>query len=148
MDVQRVRCNMTAEQYLDQIKKLDTMIRNKLKDYHRWVEVAEGIGGASVGERVQSTRNLHKIPDAIGNYVDIENEVQSLKAERQAIIKTIEQLPTTEYDLLYQHYVNYYTMKELAFHFGMSYEWVKVKRREALKHLQSVLDAQTSTERR
>ena len=139
---------MTAEQYLNQIKKLDTMIRNRLKDYHRWVELAEGIGGASVGDRVQATRNLHKGADAIGNYIDIENEIHALKAERQAIIKTIEQLPTTEYDLLYQHYVNDCTMKELAYHFDKSHEWVKVKRREALKHLQSVLDAQTSTERR
>lgn len=131
---------MTAEQYLDQIKKLDTMIRNKLKDYQRWLEVAEGLGGASVGERVQSTRNLHKIPDAIGNYVDIENEVQVLKAERQAIIKTIEQLPYTEYDLLYQLYVQNYTMKEFAYHTGKSYDWVRLKKGQALKLLQAVLD--------
>lgn len=141
---------MTAEQYLNQIKKLDAMIRNKLKDYDRWVEVAEGLGGASDGERVKSSRNLHRSADAIGNYVDIENEVQSLKLERQAIIKTIEQLPTDEYDVLYKLYVQYYSRKEVAYHYGRSLDWVKTRKAKGLKLIQAVLDeasAQTSTER-
>lgn len=139
---------MNAETYLDRIKKLDTMIRNKLKEYNRWVELAEGIGGASVGDRVQSTRNLHKGADAIGNYIDIETEIQALEDERQSIINTLEKLPFTEYDLLYKLYVNYYTMKEVAYHTGKSYDWVRMRKGQALRLLQSVLDARTSTERR
>lgn len=140
---------MTAEQYLDQIKKLDAMIKNKLRDHARWVEVADGLGGASDGERVQSSRNLHRGADAIGNYIDIEREISALKRERQEIINTIERLPSTEYDLIYKLYVEDYSMKELAYSKKKSYDWVKFKKKCALMLIQSMLDreaAQTSTE--
>lgn len=138
---------MTAEQYLDRIKKIDAMIKNKQREHWRWEEVADGMGGASDGERVQASRNLHRSADAIGNYIDLEREIDALKQERQTIIHTIEQLPSTEYDLIHKFYVQDYTMKELAYHFGKSYDWVKAKKRRALMMVQTMLDAQTSTER-
>ena len=45
---------MTAEKYLEQIRMLDDMILTKLKEYNRWVSIAEGMGGFSVSDRVQS----------------------------------------------------------------------------------------------
>lgn len=145
---------MTAEEYLDQIKKIDSMIKNRLRDHARWVEVADGLGGASDGERVQSSRNLHRGADAIGNYIDIEREISALKRERQEIINTIERLPSTEYDLIYKLYVGeydkkrditkYYTMKELAYHFEKSYDWVKFKKKRALMLIQSMLDREAA----
>lgn len=141
---------MTVTTYLDQIKKLDCIIANRYEDYTRWVEIADGMGGVSVGERVQTSRNLHRGADAIGNYIDIEREINALKEERQAIIKTIERLPSTEYDLIYKLYVKDYTMKELAYHYGKSYDWVKQRKRNAFLLLQDLLtetEPQTSTER-
>lgn len=140
---------MKAEQYLDRVKKIDAMLHNKLREYERWAELAEGFGGTALGERVQSSRNLHKGADAIGNYIDIEREIDALKQERRSIISTIEQLPSTEYDLIHKLYIQDYTMKELAHHFGKSYDWVKERKRRALMLLQEMLDretAQTSTE--
>lgn len=138
---------MTAEQYLDRIKKIDAMIKNKQREHWRWEEVADGMGGASDGERVQASRNLRRSADAIGNYIDLEREIDALKQERHTIIQTIEQLPSTEYDLIHKFYVQDYTMKELAYHFGKSYDWVKAKKRRALMMVQTLIDAQTSTER-
>lgn len=135
---------MKAITYLERIKKIDSMIRNKLRDYDRWVGVAEGLGGASDGERVQSSRNLHRGADAIGNYIDIEAEIRSLRRERQEIIETIERLPSTEYDLVYRLYVQDYTMKEIAYQLGKSYEWVKLKKRRALQLVQALLDGETT----
>lgn len=135
---------MTAESYLDRIKKIDAMIQNKLRDHERWVEAADGLGGASVGERVQTSRNLHRGSDAIGNYIDIEAEILTLKQERQAIIKTIEQLPSAEYSVIYMLYVHDYTMKEIAFHKKKSYDWVKAKKKNGLALIQSSLDMLTS----
>jgi DNA-directed RNA polymerase specialized sigma24 family protein len=127
-----------------QIRKLDAMIRNKSRDYQRWMEAAECMGGASIGERVQSTRNLHRGSDAIDNYIDAEREIKALKQERQAIIKTIERLPVTEYDLIYRLYVQDQTLKELAYHFGKSYDWVKIKKKRALMLVQAMLDEETA----
>lgn len=131
---------MTAEEYLGLIKKIDAIIVNKLRDHARWVEVAEGLGGASVGERVQSSRNLQQMPTAIGNYIDIEGEIRALKQERQEIIHTLEQLPYPEYETLFLLYVGDQTLKEVAYYFKKSYDWAKAKKRTALQHLQEIID--------
>lgn len=130
---------MNAEQYLERIKKIDEMIRNKKEDHQRWVEIAEGLGGFSVGDKVQSSRNLRQIPDAIGRYIDIEQEINDLEQERQRIIKTIEKLPIDEYKILYGIYVKDSTMKDLVYSLGMSYSWVKQKKKEGLERIQSFL---------
>jgi DNA-directed RNA polymerase specialized sigma24 family protein len=122
------------------------MIKNKMRDHARWVEIAEGLGGAALGERVQSSRNLHKGADAIGNYIDLEREIESLHSERQRIIQTIERLPAEEYDLIYKLYVEDYSMKEIAYSKKKSYDWVKFRKQSALRHLQGILSKQTSTE--
>ena len=131
---------MTAEQYLQQIKRYDYIIANKLKEHRRWVEVADGMGGFSTGERVQSSRNLHKGADAISNYIDIEREIDELKKKRQELINTLQLLSPIEYDILYKLYVEDYVLKELASEYHKSYTWVKEKKRKALGHLQDILN--------
>ena len=131
---------MTAEQCLQQIKRYDYIIANKLKEYRRWVEVADGMGGFSVGDKVQSSRNLHKGADAISNYIDIEREIDELKKKRQELINTLQLLSPIEYDILYKLYIEDYVLKELASEFHKSYTWVKEKKRKALGHLQDILD--------
>lgn len=131
---------MTAEQYLNQIKKIDALLRNKLDEYKRWVEVAEGMGGFSTGDKVQSTRNLQQIPNAIGRYVDIEQDIVDLRRRRQDIIRTIERLPPTEYDVLYKVFVKGDSLKEIASRFDRSYDWVKKTKRKALWMVQNILD--------
>lgn len=130
---------MSAEQYLERIKKIDEMIRNKKEDHQRWVEIAEGLGGFSVGDKVQSSRNLRQIPDAIGRYIDIEQEINDLEQERQRIIKTIEKLPIDEYKILYGIYVKDSTMKDLAYSLGKSYRWVKQKRVDGLERVAELI---------
>ena len=131
---------MTAEQYLRQIRKIDAIIVNKLKDHRRWVELADGLGGFSVGERVQSSRNLHSGADAIGRYIDIEREIDELKLKRLGIIADIERLPANEYKVIYKLYVEDKTLKEIAYECGMSYEWVKVRKRRGLLLIQRYIE--------
>ena len=134
---------MTAEEYLGRIKKIDHMIRNKLEEQLHWQEVAGGlVGGASVGERVQTTRNLHSGTDAIDRCIDIEAEIRSLQLEWLAIMKTIEKLPTDEYRVVCSLYVKGDSMKETAYTLGKSYEWVKLKKRDALSRVQDLIDEQ------
>lgn len=138
--------HVEAEKYLERVKKLDAMILNKQRDYERWVAVADGGGGDSAGERVQASRNLHRGSDAIGNYIDLEREISSLKQERQNIIRTIEQLPTEEYCVTYNLYVEDYSLKEIAYKRHKSYDWVKARKKRSLALVQSILEEQTSTE--
>ena len=131
---------MQAEQYLDQIKKLDSMIKNRIRDHARWLEIAESYGGAAVGERVQTSRNLHRGSDAIDKYIDIEQEIERLKEERLSIIRTIEKLPADEYEVIYKLYVQDYSIKEIAYQRRKSYRWVRYRKEDGLKILQEILD--------
>ena len=106
---------MTAIEYVLQISQLDEIIKHKLVDYKRWVEVAEGLGGFAVGERVQASKNLHQIPEAIGRYIDLEREIAELREKRAEIIKVIESLPRIEYNVIYKLFVEDITMKEVAY---------------------------------
>lgn len=129
---------MLAEEYLEQIQKIDAIINNKLADYKRWVSIAESTGGFSVGDRVQSSRNLQRGADAISRYIDIEREIERLRQKRQDIISTIERLSINEYKVLYGIYVEGKMLKECTF--GMSYEWAKTTKEKALAHVQAIID--------
>ena len=131
---------MTAEQYLDRVKKIDLMIHNKQTELDRWESKANSLGGSNFGERVQSSRDLHKGQNAIDNCIDLDREIEALKQERKAIIETIEQLPSTEYDVIYKLYVQEYSMKEIAYHHGKSYDWMKQQKKNGLVRLQSMID--------
>ena len=131
---------MTAEQYLEQIKKLDAIISNKKRDYERWANVADGLGDFSVSERVKTSRNLHRGSDAIIEYISIEEEIKTLEKKRKGIIETLQQLPCDEYKILYAIYVDGCRVKELPSRFKMSNAWVKWKKRNALDHVQQIID--------
>ena len=131
---------MRAVEYLDQIKKIDAIIENKSEEYRKSVELASGLGDFSVAERVQSSRNLQQIPDAIARYIDLEREIDELKRKRSEIIGTLERLPSVEYKILYQLFVKDSTLKELAYQFDKSYDWVKKKKCKALKIVQGMID--------
>ena len=134
---------MTAEEYLEQIPKIDTMLINKRKDYKRYKDIADGCGGGfSVSERVQTTRNLHRGEDAIIEYISIEREIKELEKKRSGIIATLEKLPHNEYKILYAIYVDGYKLKETPYIFkpSMSYSWVKKKKADGLKLVQEFLN--------
>ncbi|MBR2388180.1 MAG: hypothetical protein IKB02_05360 [Clostridia bacterium] len=131
---------MTAEKYLEQVKKIDAIILNKLKEYKRWVDAAEGMGGFSVSDRVQTTRNLHRGADAIAEYIDLEREIKELKRQKNEVIGTLQQLPCDEYKVLYKIFIEGCMLKELPSQLDKSYDWVKKKKRVGLKLLQDILD--------
>ena len=131
---------MTAIEYLKLIRKLDDMILNKCGEYRHWVDVAEGLGGYSDSEKVQTSRNVHRTSDAIGNYIDLETEIRELRQQRAKIIKTIESLPNQEYNVIYRLFVEGLTMKETAYELNRSYDWVKLKKRSALRKIQDMLN--------
>ena len=135
---------MNAKDYLLQLKKLDRMIENKQIEIQQLKGVATSITPTMSGERVQSTSNPQRIADAIGDYIDLEAEVKrdiaELFAKKREIIASIEQLNTTEYDILHKIYVQYLTFDEVAFSCNYSRSWVATVHGRALQHLQEVID--------
>lgn len=132
---------LNAEQFIKRINKIDALIFVKRKQYQRLVDVAEGMsGGFTVGDRVQSSPNLHKGADAVASYVVIEEEIEKLLGEKSRILAVLERLPEKEYRILYAYYVEEQSLKEIAFEHKMSYEWTKKKKHDALTRLQKILD--------
>lgn len=136
---------MKAEDFLKRIKKIDALVRNRQNEIDRLREAATGLSGFSSGESVQSTKNLQKSQDDIARYCDLEKEIGDLKAERKEIIKTLERLPTADYDYLFKRYIEGYSVKALAVEFKKSYDWAKWKKKSALEKLQAILDMEKST---
>ena len=132
---------MTAEQYLEQIQKINDIIVDKLKERRRWVDIAEGVGGFNVSDKVQSSRNLHRGADAIAEYIDIDREIKALEGQKNAIIDDLQKLPRNEYKVLYKIYVEGFMVKELPSELNKSYAWVKMIKRRGLDRVQEIVDS-------
>ena len=135
---------MKAIDYLKQIEKLDTLIQNKLAEKARWKDVALGITTTTDGERVQSSGSQQKMADAINRCIDIEREidlfVDTLVDLKKEIIRTIEQLNPTEYDVLHKRYIQNMTFDEIAETKRKSKSWATTVHGRALQSVQRILD--------
>ena len=152
---------MTGKEYVEQIKKIDTKIKNKhiekqLKK-QQYLDIALSIcsGGESVlikdakghevlhkMERVQSSHNGQKIENAVIDGVDVEikfnKEIEELEAKKQSIIEDIEKLSEPEYDVLHLLYVQHLTFDEAAERREKSKRWVASTHGTALQNLEKV----------
>ncbi len=135
---------MNAKEFLQQIRKLDKLIENKMAEVQKWKEIATNTSPNMTGERVQSSGNPHKIADAIGRYIDLEREINqdidNLVDAKKAVIGVIEQLNATEYDVIHKIYVQYLTFDEVAYACKHSRSWATTIHGRALKHIQEILD--------
>ena len=140
--------NQNAKKYLEQVKKLDLLIENKLAEKAQWYGIATNTVGSVSGDRVQSSGNPQKMADAVGRYVDMEKDIDraidNFVDKKREIISVIEQLPPTEYDLLHKVYVQYKFLQDVATERGKSYGWAATVHGVALKHVQEILNANES----
>lgn len=93
-------------------------------------------------EKVQSSGSKQQMADAIDEYVDLENDVYGildLIKRRDAIVKNIEKLNITEYDVLHKIYIQNMDLNEVAKECDKSYSWVTSTHGRALKNLQKIL---------
>lgn len=105
---------MTAKEYLQQIKKIDAIIKNKSFE----IKQAEEIG-------------------ADASF--IKNEREQLQQTKQSIIADIQKLPEAEYDVLHKIYVQGETLYEVASDRKTSYSLAASIHGRALKMLESIM---------
>lgn len=139
-----------AQEYLEQIFKLNVMIENKMVEVQQWRDVSLGITTNTEGERVQSSGSKQKVADAINRVIDIQAEIDSMIDRmidlRQEIIKTIELLSATEYDVLHKRYIRDMTFDEIGAARGKSKSWATTVHGRALQNLNVILDERAKTE--
>lgn len=132
-----------AKEFLNQVKKLDLQITNKLIEQRQWRDIALGITANMDGERVQSTGSKNKMANAIEKCVDMEAEIDSLVDKlidtKKEVIQTIEQLENpTEYNLLHMRYIQYIPLKDIADLWGVDYTNVTTAHGRALNKVQEI----------
>lgn len=134
---------MEVKEFLNQVKKLDLQIKNKLIEQQQWRDVALGITANMDGERVQSSGSQSKMADAITKCVDMEAEIDRLVDKlidtKKEVIQTIEQLESpTQYNVLHLIYIQGKTLQEVADDYGMSYDWAATTHGRALKNVRAI----------
>ena len=139
-----MRNKSEAQLFLEQVEKLDSIIKNKLIEKQQWKDIALGITASMDGERVQSSGAKDKMASAVERCVDMEAEIDSLVDKlidtKKDVIQTIEQLYSpTEYNVLHMRYIQYKTLQEIADHYGRNYEWAKVTCKRGCNHVQVIL---------
>ena len=139
-----MRKKSDAQIFLEQVEKLDSIIKNKLIEKQQWKDIALGITANMDGERVQSSGAKSKMADAINKCVDMESEIDdlidNLVDTKKAVIKTIEQLYSpTEYNVLHMRYIQYKTLQEIADQYGKDYDWAKLTCKRGCDHVPVIL---------
>lgn len=107
---------MTGKDYLKQIKKIDTQVRNKSVELKQLTEL-----GLPAGDLLSSINCLH--------------------LKKREIIATIEELPEAEYDVLHKVYVQRWSLYEVAADRKVSYSLVTTIHGKALKRLDNMINA-------
>ena len=151
---------MDAREFLEQPKKIDLMIANKLVEIEQWKLIATSTTTHQENERVQTSGSKQKMADATDKFVDIEEEVKKcmndLIEKKNDVISVIEQLKAKEYDVVHKMYIGvleevmvfgekrkvtvYKTLDEVAWMNGKSRSWAKGKHKSALANVQRILD--------
>ena len=138
-----------AQEYLEQIPKLNVLIENKMAEVKQWRDVALGITTNTEGERVQSSGSQQKMADAINRVVDLQAEINSMIDRlidlKQEIIRTIEMLNATEYDVLHKRYIQGMTFDEIGAAKHKSKSWATTVHGRALQNLNVILDERDKT---
>lgn len=134
-----------AQIYLEQVEKLDMIIKNKLIEQQQWRDIALGITANMDGERVQSSGAKDKMASAVERCVDMEAEIDGLIDRlidtKKDVTQTIEQLYSpTEYNVLHMRYIQYKTLEEIDEHYNKCDGWAKVTCHRATKHVQAILN--------
>jgi DNA-directed RNA polymerase specialized sigma subunit len=147
---------MTAYEYLNQVKVLDSLIMNKTAEQEQLREMAEKITQANDG-MPHGTGVSDKIGNAVSGLVDLQNEtavlVTTFKGILQDVIEHIEMLPEDQYNILHCKFIRkrkdlgnhrswYHSWEEVAEIVGYSESQVYRIKKKAMRNLQRILDGE------
>ena len=122
---------MTTKQYLNQVRRYDRMISNKLYEIYQLKTLATSISVATDGDRVQSSGNKDRMGNTVARLVDLEREtdklIQVYTEKRQVIISQIDSMEDMNfYDVLFHRYIEGKTFEAISE--DIHYSWRQVMR--------------------
>ena len=135
-----------TKDFLNQVKKIDTLIKNKREEIEEVRSLAETMA-ISLGEKVQSSGSKQRMADTVERYLELERklnkDIERLLQAKREVLDVIEQLPLDQYDLLYQVYVRGVQLKCIKT--DKSESWVKSTHGIALLNVRDILRQRNCT---
>ena len=118
---------MDTKQYLNQISRLDLMIKNKITELSTLREMCYGLSAIPNEERVQLTPNFDKIGTVISKLDGLERSIDSLVDEfidkRTKIIGQIDSMEDESmYNVLFARYVEKKTFEKISDEMNYSFK--------------------------
>lgn len=134
---------MKAKEYLQQLRRLDTMINQKIKELGDLRLMSQSVGGIDYSkERVQSSPSgdapfVKPVLRMIELEQEINAEIDRFVDEKHEIINQIQALQNPKHiDILYKHYVEFKQLEIVAVEMNFTYQYIVELHGTALKEFQ------------
>ena len=152
---------MQAIEYLNQVKRLDSLIENKREEERELWALATSMSQASDG-MPHGTSDPDKMTNIIQKIITAREStnaaIDRYGDAKQDVINHIEMLPIRQYDVLHWLYIKkrdkiakgqgwYYTWSEIAEKMGCTEQNISKLRGKALRNLQKILDSEEKAEK-
>ena len=129
---------LTAKQYLDQLRVIDTKINQKMEELADLMTAATSTGAIDYSKDRVQTSPQNAQENRICKYVDLDAEINRGIDEfvdiKHRVTKEIQELNVDYYiKILFKVYVQYKTVKDAANEIGLSYQYVRDLHKKALK---------------
>lgn len=129
---------LTAKQYLDQLRVIDTKINQKMEELADLMTAATSTGAIDYSKDRVQTSPQNAQENRICKYVDLDAEINKEIDEfvdiKHRVTKEIQELNVDYYiKILFKVYVQYKTVKDAANEIGLSYQYVRDLHKKALK---------------
>ena len=129
---------LTAKQYLDQLRVIDTKINKKMEELADLMTAATSTGAIDYSKDRVQTSPQNAQENRICKYVDLDAEINREIDEfvdiKHRVTKEIQELNVDYYiKILFKVYVQYKTVKDAANEIGLSYQYVRDLHKKALK---------------
>lgn len=136
---------MNAQEWLEQVRKLDQLINAKLAERDQLKDMATDISPRAMdGMPFDNTGTVpRKMENAVVRLIDLANELNKLIDlyidHKTKVITAIEQLPAKEYGVLHRYYIRGMTWEQVAEDMAYSTQQIWRIRKKALKNLENVM---------
>lgn len=129
---------LTAKQYLDQLRVIDTKINQKMEELADLMTAATSTGAIDYSKDRVQTSPQNAQENRICKYVDLDakinREIDEFVDIKHRVTKEIQELNVDYYiKILFKVYVQYKTVKDAANEIGLSYQYVRDLHKKALK---------------
>lgn len=135
---------MTAENFLEGYKKIDTIIKNKESKRASLEAAAVSVTSHLNPDKVQTSGSKQKMAESVNEALDLTKEIEALEPQRtqirHEIESVIEKLPLLRYTILFKKYIEFWEDQEIADAVDRVKDTVKRQTEIALKEVQHILD--------